>query len=204
MKLIVGLGNPGLRYAQTRHNVGFMMVDLLGSLYSAEKEKKQGQALVRVAQAGPVQLLLVKPQSFMNLSGDPLWEIIRFYKGRVEDFIIVHDDLDLPLGRMRFKDGGGSGGHRGLKSITERLGSEEYDRLKIGIGRPPTPTPAEAYVLQAFSDEEKGVLDRILAKGAEGLKVWMNEGCVPAMNAFNATDLRPAPAEQEKQEKQEE
>ena len=108
MKLIMGLGNPGSTYAHTRHNVGFMVVDKMAALFDAGNEKKQGQALVRTANAGSVRLLLVKPQSFMNLSGEPLWELINFYKGGIEDFIIVHDDLDLPLGKLRFKDGGGT------------------------------------------------------------------------------------------------
>ena len=201
MKLIVGLGNPGAKYAHTRHNAGFMLVDKMAALLGAGGEKKQGQALVRAANANGERLLLVKPQAYMNLSGDPLWELIRYYKGDVEDFIIIHDDLDLPLGRLRVKDSGGTGGHRGLKSITERLGSDQYDRLKIGIGRPPAPLTAETYVLQAFAPDEAALLEQVLAKGAEVLRMWMAEGCVPAMNAFNGTDLRPAPIEAESESK---
>lgn len=189
MKLIVGLGNPDAAYAQTRHNAGFMMVDLLAELFSAGDEKKKGKALVRTANDGANRFLLVKPQAFMNLSGDPLWELINFYKDGVEDFIIVHDDLDMPLGRLRFKSGGGAGGHRGLKSITSRLGTDQYDRLKIGIGRPPENMPADAYVLQAFSTDEKALVDRTLKKGAEGLRCWLAEGCSKAMNRFNGEDL---------------
>ncbi|MCL2120785.1 MAG: aminoacyl-tRNA hydrolase [Clostridiales bacterium] len=196
MKLIVGLGNPGLAYAHTRHNAGFMMIDHLASLWGAGKEKKQGQALVRQASAGADRLLLVKPQAYMNLSGNPVWELIHFYKNNVEDFIIVHDDLDMPLGRMRFKTGGGTGGHKGLKSITASLGSDQYDRLKIGIGRPGLLT-AEAYVLQAFSPEERAILDQVLRIAAEGIFCWLNEGCVQAMNKYNATDLALASAEDE-------
>lgn len=193
MKLIVGLGNPGLTYAHTRHNVGFMMVDRLAELWDGACEKKQGQALVRTANAAGGRLLLVKPQTFMNLSGDSLWELVNFYKDGIEDLIVIHDDLDLPLGKLRFKSGGGTGGHRGLKSITQRLGTDKYDRLKIGVDRPPDFMTTEAYVLQAFSIEEKGLLDKVLDKGAEGLRYWLTEGCVPAMNKFNSTDLRPLP-----------
>jgi PTH1 family peptidyl-tRNA hydrolase len=192
LKLIVGLGNPGLTYAHTRHNVGFMLADRLAELSDGSGERKQGQALVRWANAGGSRLLLAKPQTFMNLSGDSVWELVNFYKDGIEDLIIIHDDLDLPLGKMRFKNGGGAGGHRGLKSISQRLGSDQYDRLKIGIGRPPEKMTTEAYVLQAFSIEEKGILDKVLDKAAEGLRYWLTEGCDPAMNKFNAADLRPS------------
>jgi len=189
VKLIVGLGNPGAAYARTRHNVGFMMVDLLAEILSAGSEKKQGQALVRTVGVGAARLLLVKPQAYMNLSGNPLWELLRYYKDGIEDFLIVHDDLDMPLGRIRFKDKGGTGGHRGLQSITTRLGSDVYDRLKIGIGRPGSMT-AEAYVLQSFSAEETALLAQVLQKGAEGIRYWLDEGCIPAMNRFNGIDLQ--------------
>jgi PTH1 family peptidyl-tRNA hydrolase len=190
MKLIVGLGNPGADYARTRHNAGFMAVDRLAEALGAGGEKKQGKALVRTADAGPDRLLLAKPQSYMNLSGDPLWELLNFYKDGIEDFIVVHDDLDLPLGRLRFKSDGGTGGHKGLKSITARLGSDEYDRLKIGIGRPPEFMATEDYVLQAFSAEERAVLDKVLQTVVEGMRCWLAEGVVAAMNCFNADDLR--------------
>jgi len=174
-----------------------MMVDKMAAALDAGNEKKQGKALVRSADVGANRILLVKPQTYMNLSGDALWELICFYQDRVEDFIIVHDDLDLPLGKLRFKSDGGAGGHRGLKSITNRLGSDRYDRLKIGVSRPPDRMAAEAYVLQAFSVDEKATLDLVIDKGAEGLMYWLNEGNAPAMNKYNAVDLRPAREEPE-------
>ena len=189
MLLIVGLGNPGFTYAQTRHNAGFMVVDRLAAILKAGSEKKQGKVLLRQANAGASRLLLVKPQSYMNLSGDALWELISFYKNGVDGLIVVHDDLDIPLGKIRFKSDGGTGGHRGLKSITSRLGSDQYDRLKIGIGRPPVPMTAETYVLQAFSPEEKKTLEKVLEKGAEGILFWLTQGCEQAMNKYNALDL---------------
>ena len=188
MKLIVGLGNPGKPYAYTRHNAGFMLVDKLASRLGAGQEKKQCHALVRTADAGADRILLAKPQLYMNLSGDPLWELINYYKGSVEDFIILHDDLDLPLGRIRFKDSGGTGGHKGLVSITGRLGNDVYDRLKIGIGRPPEGIRADVYVLQAFSAAEKQVLDMTLETAGDGLLYWLTDGCTRAMNKYNAAD----------------
>ena len=187
MKMIVGLGNPGAAYAGNRHNAGFMMTDRLAEIFGAGGEKKQGKALVRAASAGGGRILLVKPQAYMNRSGDPLWELLQYYK-EAEDFIVVHDDLDLPLGRLRFKSGGGTGGHRGLGAITARLGSDQYDRLKIGIGRPPEKMPVDAYVLQDFSADERLVLNEALEKGAEGIRCWLTEGCLTAMNRYNAAD----------------
>ena len=198
MKLIMGLGNPGTNYAKTRHNAGFMMIDRLAKQLDAGSEKKQGKNLVRTAGVGAERLLLAKPQSYMNRSGDPLWELLLFYKNGIEDLIIVHDDMDLPLGRIRFRSGGSAGGHRGLKSIAQRLGSEDYDRFKIGIGRPPERMPAEVYVLQAFSSEESLLLDGVLDKGAEGLLYWMREGSTLAMNRYNAEDLRPEASKTDK------
>jgi PTH1 family peptidyl-tRNA hydrolase len=193
MKMIVGLGNPGIGYARTRHNAGFMAVDRLAERLNAGGEKKHGKALVRTANTDADRLLLVKPQAYMNLSGDPLWELMGFYKDKIEDFIIIHDDLDLPLGKLRFKSDGGTGGHKGLKSITARLGSDKYDRLKIGIGRPPEHMATEDYVLQAFSAEEKTILDAVLRTALDGVACWLDEGIVAAMNRFNAEDMRPEP-----------
>ena len=191
MKLVFGLGNPGPAYVHTRHNVGFMVVDRLASLLEAGSEKKQGQSLVRAASLSDahIRLLLVKPQTYMNLSGNALWELLSFYKDMVEDFIVVHDDLDLPLDKIRYKSGGGAGGHRGVKSISECLRSEDYDRLKIGIGRPPGQMKAEAFVLQAFSFDEKPVLDKVLELAAQSLKDWLADGCDQAMRKYNAAEL---------------
>lgn len=185
MKLIVGLGNPGVDYARTRHNAGFMAIDRLAESLNAGGEKKLGKALVRPAFAGAERLLLAKPQSYMNLSGEPLWQVLNYYKGGIEGLIVVHDDLDLPLGRLRFKTSGGTGGHKGIKSITDRLGSDAYDRLKIGIGRPPAFMSTEDYVLQPFSPEERDMLDEALQTADEGIRYWLAEGAVAAMNKYN-------------------
>jgi PTH1 family peptidyl-tRNA hydrolase len=195
--MIVGLGNPGAKYARTRHNAGFMMVDLLAESMGAGSEKKQCQALVRQADTAAGRLLLVKPQTYMNLSGGPLWELINYHKGAVEDFIVVHDDLDMPLGRLRFKSEGGTGGHKGLKSITSRLGTDQFDRLKLGIGRPPEHMAVDAYVLQAFSDDEKRDFGQVLERGAEGIRCWLVDGIAKTMNRYNASGAVPAAGEAE-------
>ena len=189
LKLIIGLGNPGKKYANTRHNIGFTVVERLVALLGAGAEKKQAQALVSVAIVGDEKqkVMLVKPQTYMNLSGDSLWELINFYRDGIADFIVVHDDLDLPLGKMRFRGSGGAGGHRGIKSITQRLGSEKYDRLKIGVGRPPGQVPAEAFVLQAFSADEKALIDETVSDAADALRFWLGSGCEQAAARYNGT-----------------
>ena len=195
MKLIVGLGNPGSTYAHTRHNVGFMVLDRLASELSGGAEKKQGQSLVTQASYKGERVILVKPQTYMNLSGNAVWEMINFYKDGVDEMIVVHDDLDMPLGRLRFKNGGGAGGHNGL--ITQRLGSDQYERLKIGIGRPPEFMKTEVYVLRGFSLEERQVLDKMLDLACQGLLYWLEEGCVPSMNKFNSCNLAPKPEKED-------
>ncbi|HCP15349.1 MAG TPA: aminoacyl-tRNA hydrolase [Peptococcaceae bacterium] len=194
MKLIAGLGNPGSTYAHTRHNVGFMVIDRLAASLGVAVEKKQGQALVSQAVYKGERLLLVKPQTYMNLSGDSIMELLNFYKNGIEELIVIHDDMDIELGRVRFKAGGGTGGHRGLKSIAERLGSNEYDRLKVGIGRPFERIKPEVFVLQSFQTEEKLLLDKVLNLAVAGLENWIAEGCVSSMNKFNAQNLAPQPA----------
>jgi len=196
LKLIAGLGNPGSTYAHTRHNVGFMVIDRLAASLGVAVEKKQGQALVAQEVYKGERLLLVKPQTYMNLSGDSIMELLNFYKNGIDELIIVHDDMDLDLGRIRFKSGGGTGGHRGLKSITERLGSSQFDRLKVGIGRPLEAIKPEVFVLQAFQTEERLLLEKVLLLAVEGLEDWIVEGCVPSMNKYNALNLAPQPKEE--------
>jgi PTH1 family peptidyl-tRNA hydrolase len=166
-----------------------MVIDRLAAFLGITSEKKQGHALVSQEVYKGERLLLVKPQTYMNLSGEAILELLNFYKDGIEDFIIVHDDLDMELGRLRFKSGGGTGGHRGLKSLTEMLNSDAYDRLKIGIGRPPEFMKTEAYVLQAFLTEEKLLLDKVLNTAVTGLENWIAEGGALTMNKFNSTNL---------------
>ncbi len=190
MKLIVGLGNPGARYEKTRHNVGFMVLDALASCYDLKIDKKQGAALVGQGRLAGQKVLLLKPQTYMNKSGEAVLEIINYYRDAIEDLLVIHDDLDLEVGRLRFKRGGGSGGHNGLKSITQMLNSPDYSRLKIGIGRPTGPMKAEDYVLGALGENERKILPEVIKSSLEGLKVWGTEGIDEAMNKFNGNDIR--------------
>ena len=189
MKMIVGLGNPGAGYAQTRHNAGFMVIDKFAAVYQLTIEKKQCRSLLGQGFMEGQKVLLVKPQTYMNKSGEAVLEILNYYREGIEDLIVIHDDLDLDFGRLRFKRGGGTGGHNGLKSITQMLNSPEYSRLKIGIGRPPEVMPTEAYVLGSFLTKEKESLPEIIKGAVEGLKTWCFEGVDVAMNKFNGFNI---------------
>ncbi|MGI6226284.1 MAG: aminoacyl-tRNA hydrolase [Peptococcales bacterium] len=182
--MIVGLGNPGSKYNNTRHNVGFWVIDKLAEKLNVNVDKKMAQALVQTTFWDGRKLLLVKPQTYMNLSGQAVMELLNFYHDQIEDFIVIHDDLDLPPGQLRFKRGGGTGGHNGLKSIVEYLNSQDFDRLKIGIGRPRYPNVKD-YVLTPFDQEEKESVDKEVIRALEGIKIWMTEGMDKAMNTFN-------------------
>ncbi|MDD4146411.1 MAG: aminoacyl-tRNA hydrolase [Clostridia bacterium] len=189
MKMIVGLGNPGTRYEKTRHNVGFMIIDAFAASYQLKIDKKQGRSLVGLGFIEQEKVLLVKPQTYMNRSGEAVWEILNYYREGIEDFLVIHDDLDLDFGRLRFKRGGGSGGHNGLKSITQMLNSPEYSRCKVGIGRPPEFMQAEDYVLGSFLERERGLLPEIIKGSLAGLKAWFFEGIDEAMNKWNSFNI---------------
>jgi len=182
--MIVGLGNPGNLYENTRHNVGFWVIDKIAEKLNVKVDKKVGKALVQTSFWDGKKVLLVKPQTYMNLSGEAVLELLNYYQDQIEDLLVVHDDLDLPPGQLRFKKGGGTGGHNGLKSIVQCLNSQDFDRLKIGIGRPQHPNVKD-FVLTAFSKEEKAEIDLKIERAVEGIKVWLSEGIEKAMNGFN-------------------
>lgn len=181
IRLVAGLGNPGVEYAQTRHNVGFAVVDLLAAQLGVGWEKSSKWDLLS-AKTG--EALLVKPHSYMNRSGHPLFAIAQFYKIAPEEILVVLDDLDLPLGRLRIRLSGGPGGHNGLESIIVQFGTEEIPRLRIGIGAPP-PEGAVDYVLSRFFEEEKPVVRSTIERAAEAVKCAIDNGLVSAMNTFN-------------------
>lgn len=186
MKMIVGLGNPGIRYAHTRHNLGFLVLDALAEKYDLTISKKLGVSLLGQGYLAQTKVLLVKPQTYMNRSGESVGELFHYFRDGITDFLVIHDDLDLPWGKLRFKQEGGSGGHNGLKSISQILHSTEYCRLKVGIGRPPAEIPADAYVLSSFSEIEKEVWPQIVQAAVAGLETWCREGIQAAMNQYNS------------------
>lgn len=184
MKVIVGLGNPGPQYAETRHNVGFLLVDLLAESHRFVFHSKfQGLWAEGIVEGE--RLLLLKPQTFMNLSGRSVREIVNFYKVSGENLLIVHDDMDLPLGKMRLRNQGGAGGHNGIKSILGELGTEKFWRLKLGVGRPPIEWDPARYVLSSFAEDEIPKLDEVLGYAEKASNLWIKGEADRAMNLFH-------------------
>lgn len=181
IRVIAGLGNPGPEYAATRHNIGFMVVDQLAAQFGSTWERS-GKWEALSAKCGAV--LLVKPLSFMNHSGYPLLSVTQFYKVEPQQILIVLDDLDLPLGRLRLRARGGSGGHNGLESIIMQFDTENIPRLRIGIGSAPRAGSVD-YVLSRFFDEEKPIVRSTIERAVEALKCVIDNGLVSAMNTFN-------------------
>ena len=188
MKVICGLGNPGDRFRWTRHNVGFRVVDLLADRWalSGQGRIRDGAALLE-ARRPEDRVLLVKPMKYMNLSGLPLRAAIRQTDVEVgSDLLVVADDIDLPLGRIRLRRSGSAGGHNGLRSIIEALGTDEFHRLRIGVGRSGT---AAGHVLATFRPDERDVATEMVAVGADAAESWLRDGIDEAMNAFNGVDI---------------
>lgn len=191
MNLIVGLGNPGPNYQRTRHNIGFQSVDALSSTYRIQLShidsvSQWGRGVVRGK-----EVLLVKPQTYMNLSGKSVSAVISRFYLTYQDLLVIHDDMDLPLGRIRIREKGGSGGHRGVASIIQCVGASDFPRLRVGIGRPPIDQqePKE-YVLKAFSKEEKAVVAEVIETVVQCVEVILVEGVPIAMNKFNNLDIK--------------
>ena len=188
MKLIVGLGNPGREYERHRHNIGFMVVRALLSRARAQLNQEKFAARVGQGTLAGERVLFVEPQTFMNLSGRSVAEAARFFKVAVADVLVIHDELDLPLGRLQLKAGGGSGGHNGLKSIVSSLGDEGFIRLRFGIGKPEGPNARErvaGYVLSNFDDGERRELETLIGRAMDMTEIWIREGLSVAMNRFN-------------------
>ena len=185
MFLIVGLGNPGREYKETRHNAGFMVVDRLCKKWGVKLNRLQSKALVAQTLVGEERVILAKPQTFMNLSGQSVAALARYYKVELSNILVAHDDLDLPLGTIRLRPGGGSAGQKGLSSIIQQMGTQEFSRLRVGIGRPPGRMEAADYVLQTFSQSEKETIEFVLTKAEEAVTTFMEYGMVKAMNTFN-------------------
>lgn len=184
--LVVGLGNPGREFRANRHNVGFMAADKLAERLGTSFSRMESKALVARSDYDGNRLILAKPQTYMNLSGQAVAALARFYKIQIENLIVVYDDVDLPFGALRLRPGGGSGGHKGMASIIERLGTQEFPRLRIGIDRPPGRMEAADYVLQDFSSHEVESLPAILDRATEAILFYIAQGLTAAMNKFNA------------------
>ena len=188
MKIIAGLGNPGLKYSQTRHNVGFMAVDKLAELWgisSRWKTRKNYELAEYRLSSINETVILLKPQTFMNLSGEAVADILNWYKITPLDLLVIHDDLDLPPGKLRLRAKGSSGGHRGIESIIGELGTDVFCRVKIGVDRPPDGWEVSDYVLSGFTREEIPLLKDALQRASEAALCILEKGIAEAMNRFN-------------------
>jgi PTH1 family peptidyl-tRNA hydrolase len=182
--LVAGLGNPGAGYASTRHNVGFMVADRLAGTRGGFRPAPH-QVEAAWLRLGNVSVALIKPQAFMNLSGSPVAEWLAALGLTPDRLVVVHDDLDLPLGRLRVSARAGAGGHRGVESIQVSLGSKDFPRVRVGIGRPPESADAVEHVLEVFGPEEMPTLAQVLEDAADAVQVLIRQGLDPAMNRYN-------------------
>lgn len=185
MKIIVGLGNPGKSYARTRHNAGFMAIDELAKSLHVDINREKYDAFIAKTRIGSTEAILVKPQTYMNESGFAVQAVLRDTYAGLQDLIVIHDELDLPLGAVRVKIGGGHGGHNGLRSIIEQVGSSDFIRVRIGIGRPTAAMDAADYVLRQFTPEEREAASEAMARAADATMSTVSEGPTRAMNLFN-------------------
>jgi len=185
--LLIGLGNPGREYRDNRHNIGFMMIDRLIVRLNARGLKVQSKAIVTTATYEDRKLILAKPQTYMNLSGQSIQGLVHFYKLPVENMLVAFDDLDLPFGTIRLRPGGGAGGQKGFASAIEKLGTKDIARLRLGIGRPPGRMDPSAYVLQDFSREEMKILSEIVDRAADAALTFVVDGLNKAMNKYNGS-----------------
>jgi PTH1 family peptidyl-tRNA hydrolase len=183
--LIAGLGNPGSEYARNRHNCGFMVADVLADRMGAPFKRDRSRARVAVGRLAGHPVTLAKPQTFMNLSGRPVAALRTFYKIPVEHIVVIHDELDIPFGTIRLKQGGGDNGHNGLRSVTAALGTRDYLRVRVGIGRPPGRMDPADFVLHDFSAAEREALPGVLERCADAVETLLKAGLAAAQNEFN-------------------
>ena len=181
MNILVGLGNPGRNYSETKHNFGFWVLNRFAEKRSLTFQAGKGDYLL--AKKG--DLICVKPTSFMNNSGMPVLDVKQFFKVEPEQFLVVYDDIDLPLGTIRFRDGGGTGGHKGIESIIYQTQNEKFNRLRIGIATDDDMRPAERYVLSPFRDEQKESVNEMIEKACEGIEYYLSHDIKETMNQFN-------------------
>jgi PTH1 family peptidyl-tRNA hydrolase len=185
--LLIGLGNPGREYQTNRHNFGFMLIDRIAVRLNARGLKVQSKAIVTSAIYEDFKLILGKPQTYMNLSGQSIQGLAHFYKLPLDNMLVAYDDLDIPYGTIRLRPGGGPGGQKGVASTIERLGTKDFARLRLGIGRPPGRMDPAAYVLQDFSRDEAKILSEILDRAADAALEFVKNGLDKAMNKYNGS-----------------
>lgn len=185
MKIVVGLGNPGRKYSGTRHNIGFEVLEQLAGRHATERWRSRFEADVLEIQLAGDRVLLLAPQTFMNLSGRSVRGVVDFYKTPLSELLVICDDLNLPLGRLRLRASGSAGGQKGLKNIIDQLGSQDVARLRVGIDRPSAGGDTVNYVLQPFSKSERPSVEESVVRAADAAECWVRSGIDAAMNQFN-------------------
>lgn len=189
MKVVVGLGNPGRQYAGTRHNVGFEVLTRLSQRWQLMAPSVRFQSEITVGQFGGHKVLLVAPQTYMNRSGEAVQKVISFWKVPPEDIVVICDDMNLPLGSLRWRAGGSSGGQKGLADILLRLGTEQVPRLRLGVSRPAGQIDPANWVLTQFRESERSDVEFMVLRAAESVETWIEDGIMAAMNRFNGSGL---------------
>jgi PTH1 family peptidyl-tRNA hydrolase len=185
MKLIVGLGNPGKQYDQTRHNIGFEVIDALSDKLHISLDQAKFKGIYGSGISNGEKIYLLKPLTYMNLSGESVRAIIDYFDIDLEDLVVIYDDLDLPVGKIRLRQKGSAGGHNGIKSIIAHLGTQEFNRIRVGINRPSNGMSITDYVLGRFSEEEKLDLREAVQRSTEACEEWMKKPFLQVMNTFN-------------------
>ncbi|MDG5789983.1 aminoacyl-tRNA hydrolase [Evansella sp. AB-P1] len=185
MKLVVGLGNPGNKFDQTRHNIGFEVIDKCLDQLSIDLDQSKFKGIYGYKKVGDVKLYLLKPMTYMNLSGESIIPLMKYYKIEKENLLVVYDDLDLPPGTIRLRQKGSHGGHNGIKSIISHLGSDQFNRIRVGIGRPSQGQPVPDYVLGKFNENERKFVDETVEKAANAVEAWTTNSFINVMNEYN-------------------
>lgn len=184
--LIIGLGNPGRQYAKNRHNIGFMVIDKFAQKYEIGVNRKKHKAFFGTGRVGDRTVILAKPQTFMNRSGDSVGRLSDFYGIDAADILVIYDEIDLPIGILRIREKGGSGGHNGMKSVINRVG-QDFPRLRLGVDRPPGRMEPSSYVLRDFSEDELYIVYEMIAKALEAIEIIFSDGLDLAMTRFNGS-----------------
>jgi len=186
MKLIVGLGNPGREYELTRHNIGFMAIDELAKRWNISLNEQKFKGVFGAGFVNGEKVILLKPLTYMNLSGESIRPLMDYYKIDVEDFVVMYDDLDIPVGKLRLRMKGSAGGHNGVKSTISHLGTQEFQRIRMGIDRPKNGMKVVDYVLGRFTSEEIPDVNHSIEKAADACEEWLNKPFLQIMNTFNS------------------
>lgn len=185
MKCIVGLGNPGFKYRKTRHNIGFMVVDHIAKENGWKLSKSGFESHYTEEHWNGEKVILLKPQTYMNLSGNAVKKVVDYYDIDPQDIVVIYDDLDLPTGRIRLRQKGGHGGHNGIRNIIDQLGTKEFNRIRFGIGRPETDLPVVDYVLGKFSKAERPDVEEAIERSGYACEDWMKQSFLEVMNTYN-------------------